>query len=156
MWPSVDLSKTPFTIMSMNDETYSANALIVATGATARRLPLESEKRLWGRGISACATCDGSLPIFRNKPLAVIGGGDTAIEEALHLTQFASMVYLVHRRDSLRASNVMQDRIKRHPKITILWNKVVEDFLGERAVSSLRLKDTQTGEIADLPDRGCI
>ena len=150
----VDLSKTPFTIMSMNDETYSANALIVATGATARRLPLESEKRLWGRGISACATCDGSLPIFRNKPLAVIGGGDTAIEEALHLTQFASMVYLVHRRDSLRASNVMQDRIKRHPKITILWNKVVEDFLGERAVSSLRLKDTQTGEIADLPIAG--
>ena len=112
----VDLSKTPFSITSMNGETYSANALIIATGATARRLPLDSEKRLWGRGISACATCDGSLPIFRNKPLAVIGGGDTAIEEALHLTQFASMVYLVHRRDSLRASKVMQERIKSHPE----------------------------------------
>ena len=150
----VDLSKTPFSIMSMNGETYSANALIVATGATARRLPLDSEKRLWGRGVSACATCDGSLPIFRNKPLAVIGGGDTAIEETLHLTQFASMVYVVHRRDSFRASKVMQERISRHPKVTILWNKIVDEFMGERVVSGLRLKDTQTNETSELPVAG--
>lgn len=150
----IDLSKSPFTITSMNEEQYAANALIVATGATARRLPLDSEKRLWGRGISACATCDGSLPIFRNKPLAVIGGGDTAIEETLHLTQFASMVYLVHRRDSLRASNVMQDRIKNHPKVTILWNKTVDEFLGERAISGLKLRDTQTNETSELPVTG--
>lgn len=153
---TVDLSKSPFTITSMNEEQYTANALIVATGATARRLPLDSEKRLWGRGISACATCDGSLPIFRNKPLAVIGGGDTAIEEALHLTQFASMIYLVHRRDSLRASKVMQERIARHPKVTILWNKIVDEFTGERALTGLQLRDTQTNETSELPVAGAF
>jgi thioredoxin reductase (NADPH) len=140
----------------MNGDEYAANALIVATGATARRLPLESEKKFWGRGISACATCDGPMPTFRNKPLAVIGGGDTAIEEALHLTQFASRVYLIHRRDSLRASNVMQERIKRHPQVTILWNKTVEEFLGDRTISGLRLKDTQTAEISELPIAGAF
>jgi thioredoxin reductase (NADPH) len=153
---AVDLSKSPFTVTSMNEELYTANALIVATGATARRLPLDSEKRLWGRGISACATCDGSLPIFRNKPLAVIGGGDTAIEEALHLTQFASMVYLVHRRDSLRASKVMQERIARDPKVTILWNKTVDEFIGEHAISCLKLRDTQTNETSELPVAGAF
>jgi thioredoxin reductase (NADPH) len=94
-----DFSKHPYTLTSMNEEKYSALAVIVATGAIARRLPIGSEKRFWGRGISACATCDGALPVFRNKELAVIGGGDTAIEEALHLTQFASKVYLIHRRN---------------------------------------------------------
>jgi thioredoxin reductase (NADPH) len=148
---SVDFSKHPFTLISMNEEKFNAYAVIIATGATARRLPLGSEKRLWGRGISACATCDGALPIFRGKELAVIGGGDTAIEEALHLTQFASKVYLIHRRNELRASKVMQNRAKNHPKIVILWNKVVEDFLGDRMLSGLRLKDTTNDGISELP-----
>ena len=153
---NADFSKHPFTLTSMNEEKYTASAVIVATGATARRLPLGSEKRLWGRGISACATCDGALPFFRNKELAVIGGGDTAIEEALHLTQFASKVYLIHRRNELRASKVMQIRAKNHPKIVILWNKIVEDFLGEKMLSGLRLKDTVDGNISDLPVIGAF
>jgi len=150
----IDLAKSPFSLTSMNGDTYSSSAVIVATGALARRLPLDSEKRLWGRGVSACATCDGSLPVFRDKPLAVIGGGDTAIEEALHLTQFGSMVYLIHRRDSLRASKVMQDRVTKHPKVTVLWNKVVEEFLGDKRISALRLRDTKTNEPLELPVAG--
>lgn len=146
----VNLQTYPFTITLMSEETYTTEALIVASGATARRLPLESEKRLWGRGVSACAVCDGALPIFRNRELAVIGGGDTAIEEALHLTQFASKVYLIHRRDELRASKVMQKRILTHPKVQIIWNKVVEDFLGENQLSGLRLRDTINGETIEL------
>lgn len=144
----VDLKSYPFKVVT--DTTYTAEALIIATGATARRLPLESEKRLWGRGISACAVCDGALPIFRNKELAVIGGGDTAVEEALHLTQFGSKIYLIHRRDELRASQIMQKRILTHPKVQILWNKVVEDFLGENQLTGLRLRDTTTSKITDL------
>jgi thioredoxin reductase (NADPH) len=145
-----DLSKRPFTLTSSGGDTYTAEALIVASGATARRLPLESEKKLWGRGVSACAVCDGALPVFRNRELAVIGGGDTAIEEALHLTQFASKVYLIHRRDELRASIVMQKRIETHPKVEILWNKVVEEFCGDQQLSCLRLKDTVDGSLSDL------
>ena len=151
-----DLCKRPFALTTMNGETHTAKALIVATGATARRLPLESEKQLWNRGISACATCDGSLPVFRNKELAVIGGGDTAIEEAVHLTQFASKVYLIHRRDELRASKVMQHRAKNHPKIQILWNKVVEEFLGEKMLSGLKLRDTKTNDLSELPVVGAF
>jgi thioredoxin reductase (NADPH) len=151
-----DLSRRPFVLATVNGESYSANALIVASGATARRLPLESEKKFWGRGISACATCDGSLPVFRNKELAVIGGGDTAIEEALHLTQFASKVYLIHRRGELRASKVMQNRAKSHPKITILWNKTVEEFLGEKIIGRLKLRDTVTGELSELSVAGAF
>src|SRR5512133_318271 len=115
----------------MSYETLTAEALIISSGATAKRLPLDSEKKYWGRGISACAVCDGALPAFRNKELAVIGGGDTAIEEAVHLTQFASKVYMIHRRDELRASKVMQKRAMTHHKIEIIWNKVVEEFLGD-------------------------
>jgi thioredoxin reductase (NADPH) len=150
----VDCARSPFSITSTNGETYQSKTLIVATGALARRLPLDSEKKFWGRGVSACATCDGSLPLFRNKPIAVIGGGDTAIEETLHLTQFASMVYLIHRRDALRASKVMQERIMHHPKVTVLWNKIVEEFLGDRVISGLRLKDTKTNEVSELPVAG--
>jgi thioredoxin reductase (NADPH) len=151
-----DLSKKPFILATAGGESFSASALIVASGATARRLPLESEIKFWGHGVSACATCDGSLPVFRNKELAVIGGGDTAIEEALHLTQFASKVYLVHRRNELRASKVMQTRAKSHPKIQILWNKVVEEFRGDKFLGSLRLHDTATNEISDLPVTGAF
>jgi thioredoxin reductase (NADPH) len=150
----VDLSSRPFKVTTMSDEVYSTESLIIATGATARRLPLDSERRLWGKGISACATCDGALPVFRNKELAVIGGGDTAIEEAVHLTKFASKVYLIHRRDELRASKVMQKRAKEHPKIEILWNKVVEEFVGDTKVESLKLKDVVSGDSLVLPVAG--
>ncbi|MBN2037060.1 MAG: thioredoxin-disulfide reductase [Chitinispirillaceae bacterium] len=153
---NVDFSKHPFTLTTMNGDLYSAMAVIIATGATARRLSIESEKKLWNRGISACATCDGGLPVFRGKELAVIGGGDTAIEEALHLTQFASKVYLIHRRSELRASKVMQDRAKNHSKIAILWNKVVEEFLGDKMLTGLRLKDTVTGKNSELPVAGAF
>lgn len=153
---SVNLMTYPFDVISMSDEVYKADAIIIASGATAKRLPLSSEERLWGKGISACAVCDGALPIFRNRELAVIGGGDTAVEEALHLTQFASKVYLIHRRDELRASKVMQKRILTHPKVQILWNKVVEEFIGEKQLSSLQLKDTVTGEITELSVIGCF
>ena len=149
-----DLDVRPFTLLSANGETYRADSLIIASGATARRLPLDSEIRLWGRGISACATCDGSLPVFRNRELAVIGGGDTAIEEALHLTQFASKVYLIHRRNELRATSVMQKRAKNHAKIEILWNKVVEEFAGDNILSGLTLRDTVSGETSFLPVAG--
>jgi thioredoxin reductase (NADPH) len=151
-----DFSKHPFTLTSMNEEKHTARAIIIATGATARRLAIGSEKRLWNRGISACATCDGALPVFRNKELAVIGGGDTAIEEALHLTQFASKVYLIHRRSELRASKVMQNRAKNHPKIAILWNKVVEEFLGDKMLFGLRLTDTVTNTTSELPVIGAF
>lgn len=149
-----DLSSRPFKITTMSDEVFTAQSLIIASGATARRLPLESEKRLWGRGISACATCDGALPVFRNKDLAVLGGGDTAVEEAVHLTQFASKVYMIHRRDELRASKVMQKRAKENQKIEILWNKVVEEFIGELKVEALSLRDIVTGEMSRLPVAG--
>ncbi|MFP4679046.1 MAG: thioredoxin-disulfide reductase [Chitinispirillaceae bacterium] len=152
----VDLQTYPFVVTSMSGEEYTTDALIVASGATAKRLPLESEQRLWSRGISACAVCDGALPIFRDKELAVIGGGDSAVEEALHLTQFGSKIYLVHRRDELRASKIMQKRILTHPKVQILWNKVVEEFVGENHLSSLKLRDTVSGEISDLPVVGAF
>jgi thioredoxin reductase (NADPH) len=151
-----DLQKRPFTLKTASGETYTAESLIIASGATARRLSLESEQKLWGRGISACAVCDGALPAFRNKELAVIGGGDTAVEEALHLTQFASKVYIIHRRDELRASDVMQKRIKSHEKVDILWNKVVEEFCGENNLSCLKLKDTKDGSISELSVTGAF
>jgi thioredoxin reductase (NADPH) len=153
---SADLSKRPVVLTTANGETYTANALIVASGATARRLPLESEKKFWGRGISACATCDGSLPVFRGRELAVIGGGDTAVEEALHLTRFASKVYLIHRRGELRASKVMQTRATTHPKIQILWNKTVEEFRGDKKLDSLKLRDTVSGELSELAVAGAF
>jgi len=153
---SVNLKTYPFEVESMSNEIYKADALIIASGATAKRLPLPSEKKFWGHGISACAVCDGALPIFRNRELAVLGGGDTAVEEALHLTQFASKVYLIHRRDELRASKVMQKRILEHPKVEILWNKVVEEFLGEKNLSGIKLKDTATGAVSELAVIGCF
>jgi thioredoxin reductase (NADPH) len=152
----VDLSKRPFEAETMNGACYEACTLIIATGATARRLPLESEKQFWGKGISACAVCDGALPVFRNKELAVIGGGDSAVEEAIHLTQFGSKVYMIHRRDQLRASRIMQQRAMEHPKIEILWNKVIDEFSGKERLEGIRLKDTITKEISDLPCAGAF
>jgi len=149
---AVDLSVRPF-VVSVQDTRYTADALIIATGAAAKWLGLEAEKPVWegglgGAGVSACATCDGPMPVFRNKPLVVVGGGDTAAEEALYLTHFASHVYLVHRRDALRASRIMQKRLMEHPKITILWNKVVADIhdVAQKKVTGVTLRDTVSGE----------
>jgi thioredoxin reductase (NADPH) len=150
----VRLDERPFTISTVSGKSYEMHTLIVATGATARRLPLDSEKTFWGKGISACAVCDGALPIFRDKPLAVIGGGDSAVEEALHLTQFGSKVYMIHRRDQLRASKIMQKRAKEHPKIEILWNKVVDEFVGENQLGGMVLRDSISGETSELTVAG--
>jgi thioredoxin reductase (NADPH) len=152
----VKLGSYPFIIRTTSGAEYHSETLIVASGATARRLPLESEKRLWGRGISACAICDGALPIFRNKELAVIGGGDSAVEEATHLTKFASKVYIIHRREQLRASKIMQKRALEHPKIEIIWNKSIEEFLGESMLSGIRLRDTKSGELSELSVAGAF
>ena len=125
--------------------------MIIATGATANWLGLPNEMRLAmsGGGVSACAVCDGALPVFRNKELAVVGGGDSAIEEASYLTKFASKVYMIHRRDELRASKIMQKRALENKKIEILWNKGVVDVLGDQKITGVRLQDTVTKEISD-------
>jgi thioredoxin reductase (NADPH) len=138
----VDLSSRPFKLYA-DDTLIEAETVIIATGATAKRMNIKGEHEFWQRGISACAVCDGALPIFRNKELAVIGGGDSAIEEATHLTKFGSKVYLIHRRDTLRASKVMQDRAMNHPKIEILWNTEVSEAIGGAGgISAIQLKDT--------------
>lgn len=152
----VDLSSRPFKVVDMNGDAYEADAIIVATGATAKRLKMPSEEAFWNKGISACAVCDGALPLFRDKPLAVIGGGDTAVEEAEHLTKFGSKVYLIHRRDELRASQVLQKRAMEHDKIEILWNKVPEEFVGDTVLEGIKLKDTQTGEVSLLDVNGAF
>jgi len=144
-----DLSKRPFTVSSA-ERTIETQTIIIATGATAKRLHLPGEARLWNHGMSACAVCDGALPIFRNKPLVVVGGGDSACEESTFLTKFASKVYLVHRRDQLRASKIMQERVLKHPKIEVVWNTVINDVLGHEVVSAVRLKDVTTGKTREL------
>ncbi|NLV44393.1 MAG: thioredoxin-disulfide reductase [Candidatus Hydrogenedentes bacterium] len=152
---SVDLSGYPLKLF-VNEEVYETQALIIATGATARYLGLESEQRFMNKGVSACATCDGALPRFRGKPMVVVGGGDSAMEEALFLTKFADRVHVVHRRDKLRASKIMGDRVLNHPKITMEWNSVVDEILGNDSdgVTGVRLKDTRTGELREVPCSG--
>jgi thioredoxin reductase (NADPH) len=149
----VDFSKRPFVLVGNETKTF-ARAVIVATGAKARWLGLPSEERLKNRGVSACAVCDGALPIFRNQPLVVVGGGDTAMEEASYLTKFASRVYVIHRRDLLRASRIMQKRVLMSPRAEVVWNSVVEEILGDEVVSGVRLKDVKTGERRELPCKG--
>jgi thioredoxin reductase (NADPH) len=150
----VDFSTKPFQLYA-DDELIETESVIIATGATAKRMNIKGEHDYWQRGISACAVCDGALPIFRNKDLAVVGGGDSAVEEATHLTKFASKVYLIHRRDQLRASQVMQDRAKNHPKIDIIWNsEVVEANGGAGGLTSLLLKNTVDGAVKSLPVGG--
>ena len=149
---SIDLSGSPFQMVVDEETPVIADAVIISTGASAQYLGLENEKRLLGRGVSACATCDGAF--FRDQKVAVVGGGDTAMEEALFLTRFATRVYIVHRRDALRASQIMQDRVMANDKIEILWNRVVVDVLGENDVTGIRLKDTQTGEESDMEMEG--
>jgi thioredoxin reductase (NADPH) len=153
---SIKLDKHPFRLVSSGGDTFETCSLIISTGATAKRLPLESEKKFFQRGISACAVCDGGLPVFRNKPLAVIGGGDTAVEEALYLAKFGSKIHLIHRRDSLRASSIMQQRILNHEKILPLWNKTVVEFVGDSLLRGIRLKDTKTGEESTLEVAGAF
>jgi thioredoxin reductase (NADPH) len=143
----VDASTRPFTLKT-TEKTYQTKAVIVATGAGAKFLGIPSEKLLMNKGVSACATCDGALPLFRNKKLVVVGGGDTAVEEATFLTRFASKVALVHRRDSLRASKIMQEKAKKNPKIEFVWNSVVEEILDvtKGRVSGVKLKNINTNE----------
>jgi thioredoxin reductase (NADPH) len=149
----VDLRARPFTIASA-ERTVQAQSIIIATGATAKRLGLPGEPRLWNKGMSACAVCDGALPVFRNKPLVVIGGGDSAVEEASFLTKFASKVYLIHRRDTLRASKIMQERVLANPKVEVIWDTVVSDVLGEDAVTAVTLKNVNTNQERVLPCGG--
>ncbi len=147
----VDLSEPPFRIWARGTE-YRAQAVIVATGASALWLGLDSETRLRGRGVSACATCDGFF--FRDREIAVIGGGDTAFEEATYLTRFATKVHLLHRRDTFRASKIMVDRALEHPKIEVHPNVAVEEVLGEDKVHGLRVRDTVSGDTREMPVEG--
>ena len=140
----VDLKANPKFVKCGNGETFEAKAVILATGAAYRELGLPNEKALSGHGVSWCATCDGFF--FREKTIAVVGGGDSAMEEALFLTRFASKVYVIHRRDSLKASKIMQDRAFANPKIEFIWNKGVEELLGDPKLTGIKLKDTVTGE----------
>jgi len=147
----VDLSSRPFGVWA-GDQEWRARTLIVATGASARWLGVPGEEQLRGRGVSACATCDGFF--FRDRELVVIGGGDTAMEEATFLTKFASKVTVVHRRDELRASKIMQERALANPKISFVWDTVVDEILGEDAVTGVRLRNVKTGEMVDFAADG--
>jgi len=149
----VDFSARPYTL-TVDGATLQARTVIIATGASARWLGLESEQRFRGRGVSACATCDGFF--FKNQAIAVVGGGDTALEEATFLTRFASKVTLIHRRDELRGSKVMAERAQRNPKIEFVWNSVVDEVLGddEKGMTGLRVKNLKTGERTELPVTG--
>jgi len=144
----VDPTSRPFRLRTAEGETHWARAVIVATGARANWLGLDNELKLaqTGGGVSACAVCDGALPAFRDQVVAVVGGGDSAMEEALYLTKFAREVVLIHRRDSLRASPIMAERLLAHPKARVEWNTVVTDVLGDDFITGLRLQDTLSGE----------
>ena len=149
---SVDLKQRPFTITIDGDQTVNAEALIIATGASAIPIGLNNEARLTGHGVSTCATCDGYF--FRGKELVVVGGGDSAMEEAMFLTKFATKVAVVHRRDKLRASKIMQDRAMKNERISFIWNSIVEDVLGGNIVTGVRLKNVVAGKVTELPCAG--
>lgn len=149
----VDFSKRPFAIKSDQREV-RAKAVIIATGAVARRMGVPNEGKMWNNGMSACAVCDGALPFFKNQPLMVIGGGDTAVEEATYLTKFGSVVYLVHRRDELRASKIMQKRAFDNKKLEIIWDTVFEDAIGEDFVTGARVQNVKSKEVKDISVSG--
>jgi thioredoxin reductase (NADPH) len=145
---AVDFSQRPFRV-STADRNYTADTVILAMGASAKWLGLDSETRLMNKGVSACATCDGAL--FRGKPMAVVGGGDTALEEALFLTRFATKVSLIHRRDALRGSKIMQERARVNEKIEFVWNSALDEILGDDYVTGVRTRDVNTGESSEFP-----
>jgi thioredoxin reductase (NADPH) len=147
----VDLSSRPFGVWA-GDQEWRARTIVIATGATARWLGVPGEEQLRGRGVSACATCDGFF--FRDRELVVVGGGDSAMEEATFLTKFASKVTIVHRRDEFRASKIMQERALSNPKVDVLWNTEVVEILGDGAVSGVRLQDTSTGDTREFATDG--
>lgn len=149
---AVDFSERPFRLIVDDERAVLADAVIIATGASAKYLGLRNERRLLGYGVSACATCDGAF--FRGQEIAIVGGGDTAMEEALFLTRFASKVHLIHRRNELRASKIMQERAFKNEKISFTWNTEVIDVLGEKEVTGLQLKNTETGEESELSVSG--
>ncbi|MES2844924.1 MAG: thioredoxin-disulfide reductase [Pseudomonadota bacterium] len=152
---SLDLSARPFVAKADSGTTYTADAVILATGAQARWLGLPSEERFKGFGVSACATCDGFF--YRGKEVVVIGGGNTAVEEALFLTNFATKVTVIHRRDSFRAEKIMQDRLFKNPKVSVLWNHTVDEVLGTDTplgVTAVRARDVNTGAVTDIPCEG--
>ena len=144
---NVDFSERPFKV-SVGADTYEANSIIISTGANARMLEVPGERELLGRGVSTCATCDGFF--FRDKKIVVVGGGDSAMEEAMFLTKFGSSVTIIHRRDELRASKIMQDRAKNNDKIDFIWNTVVDEVVGDQGVTGLKLRNVETGETSDF------
>lgn len=150
---SVDFSARPFVVKGTGT-TVRARTVIVATGAVAKRLGLPGEKELWGKGVSACAVCDGGLPIFRNQTVAVVGGGDTACEESLHLTHFASKVFMLVRRDEMRASKIMQKTVAENPKIEVKWLTSPLEILGKDAVEGVRVRNNQSGEESVVEAKG--
>ena len=152
----VDLKKRPFTVTAHDGQTVEAHTLVIATGARANYLGLPSEDKYKNKGVSACAVCDGALPRFKDKPIVVVGGGDSAVEEGSYLTKFASQVHLLVRRDALRASKIMQDRAKANPKIAIRWHNEVDEVLGDdkKGVTAVRVKNNKTGAKEELPAAG--
>jgi thioredoxin reductase (NADPH) len=151
----VDLTKRPFQATGDGGETYSGDAVVIATGAQARWLGLDSEQKFMGFGVSACATCDGFF--FRDQEVCIVGGGNTAVEEALYLTNHASKVTLIHRRDELRAEKIMQNRLFKHPKVEVVWDSVVEEVLGEGdppGVTGIRVRNVKTDAVTEIPCQG--
>ncbi len=155
---SIDLSRRPFTLAGSDGQTTQAHTVIIATGASANWLGLPSEEhfRKGGLGVTACATCDGGFPRYRDMPVAIIGGSDSAAEEALYMTKFSNPVYIVHRRDELRASKIMQHRLLNHEKIKVLWDSVVEEVLGndDDGVTGMRLRNVKTDQLSEVEIRG--
>lgn len=152
---SVDLESRPFKAVGESGTTYTADSVIICTGAQAKWLGLETEEKFKGFGVSACATCDGFF--YREKEVVVVGGGNTAVEEALFLTNFATKVTLVHRRDNLRAEKILQDRLLKHPKIEVMWNHTLDEVVGDEnplGVTGARVKHSETGEVTELPVHG--
>ena len=149
---AIELTQRPFTLTIDDEQTVQTKTLIIATGASAIQIGLKNEARLTGHGVSTCATCDGFF--FKGKELIVVGGGDSAMEEAAFLTKFASKVTVVHRRDKLRASKILQNRAMKNEKISFLWNSVVEDILGNDLVTGVRVKNLVTGKVTELPCAG--
>src|SRR6476660_2089036 len=148
----VDFSQKPYKVWIDEEKLIEADAVIIATGASAKWLDIESEQRLNGYGVSACAVCDGFF--FRGKEVAIVGAGDTAAEEALYLSKLCSTVHMLIRRDEMRASKVMQERVKNAPNIKIYWNSETDEILGDKAVEAVRIKNNQSGEKTDIPVKG--